>query len=123
VYLPSAFSFKQKVYLGNNKILSNDSNLSNFPIHFQTTYPLSHQYDPIKARAPEILGNFFKDPTIYRFNDKEKTLIFTSERLKAGEVTYGLVTRPEIGLKLLLGFRIGNWRGEASDNDALNLDY
>ncbi len=50
-------------------------------IHFQTTYRLSHQYNAIKSRAPEILGDYYTDTSIYRFNDDEKTLTFTSERL------------------------------------------
>ena len=50
-------------------------------IHFQTTYPLSHQYHAIKSRAPEILGDFLADTSVYHFNDQEQTLTFTSERL------------------------------------------
>ncbi len=50
-------------------------------IHFQSTYHLLHQYDSIKSRAPEILGDFYADTAIYHFNDNEKTLTFTSERL------------------------------------------
>jgi hypothetical protein len=50
-------------------------------IHFQSTYPLSQQYDAIKYRAPKILGKFLADPSIYHFNNQEKTLTFTSERL------------------------------------------
>ena len=50
-------------------------------IHFQTTYPLSHQYDAIKSRAPKILGKFLADAAVYRFIDQDKTLTFTSERL------------------------------------------
>lgn len=50
-------------------------------INFQTTYHLSQQYDSIKSRAPEILGDFYADTSIYSFNDDEKTLTFTSERL------------------------------------------
>lgn len=52
-----------------------------FPIHFKSTYQLSHLYDAIKFRATEILGKFGSDPDIYQFNDDEKTLTFTSERL------------------------------------------
>ncbi len=51
------------------------------PIHFQTTYPLSHQYDAIKSRVSEILGRFLADSSIYNFNDHDKSLTFTSERL------------------------------------------
>lgn len=51
------------------------------PIHFQTTYHLSHQYNVIKSRAPEILGDFYADTSIYRFNDQDRTLTITSERL------------------------------------------
>ena len=50
-------------------------------IHFQTTYHLSHHHDMIKTRAPEILGDFYADTSIYHFNDDEKTLTFASERL------------------------------------------
>jgi hypothetical protein len=50
-------------------------------IHFQTTYLLTHQYDAIKSRAPKILGKFFGDTSIYNFNDQDRTLTFTSERL------------------------------------------
>ena len=52
-----------------------------FPVHFKTTFPLSCQYDPIQTRASEILGDFYPDSSIYCFNDDEKTLSFTSERL------------------------------------------
>ena len=51
------------------------------PIHFQSTYQLSHHYDDIKFRAPNILGNFLVDSNIYQFNNQDKTLTFTSERL------------------------------------------
>jgi hypothetical protein len=50
-------------------------------IHFQTTYSLSHQYHAIKSRAPAILGDFLADTTVYHFNDLDRTLTFTSERL------------------------------------------
>ena len=50
-------------------------------IHFQTTYDISRQYDFIKSRALEILGDFYTDSSIYFFNDEKKTLTFTSERL------------------------------------------
>jgi hypothetical protein len=50
-------------------------------IHFQTTYPLSHAYNTIKSREPEILGDYYNDTSIYFFNDEKKTLTFTSERL------------------------------------------
>jgi hypothetical protein len=50
-------------------------------IHFQSTYHLSNHYDVIKSRAPEILGDFLSDSNIYQFNDQDKTLTFTSERL------------------------------------------
>lgn len=49
--------------------------------HFKTSYPLSHQFEAIKSRASKILGKFFADTSIYTFNDQEKTLTFTSERL------------------------------------------
>lgn len=57
-------------------------------IHFQSTYHLLHQYDSIKSRASEILGKFFADTSIYHFNDQDRTLTFTSERL-IPEVTSG----------------------------------
>ena len=50
-------------------------------IHFQTTYDISRQYDFIKSRALEILGDFYSDSSICSFNDEKKTLTFTSERL------------------------------------------
>ena len=50
-------------------------------IHFQATYPLSPRYNTIQSRAPEILGDYYADTSIYCFNDEEKTLTFTSERL------------------------------------------
>lgn len=50
-------------------------------IHFQSTYQLSNQYDDIKFRAPNILGNFLVDSNTYQFNDNDKTLTFRSERL------------------------------------------
>jgi hypothetical protein len=50
-------------------------------IHFQATDHLSQQYDAIKSRAPEILGDFYAATSIYHFNDNEKKLTITSERL------------------------------------------
>jgi hypothetical protein len=50
-------------------------------IHFQTTFNLSLQYNAIQSRAPEILGDFYTDSSIYQINADEKTLTFTSERL------------------------------------------
>jgi hypothetical protein len=50
-------------------------------IHFQTTFNLSLQYNPIKTRVLDILGDYSADNSIYHFNDEEKTLTFTSERL------------------------------------------
>lgn len=51
------------------------------PINFQTTYPLSYQFDAIQSRTSKILGKFLADTSIYTFNDQERTLTFTSERL------------------------------------------
>ena len=53
-------------------------------IHFKSTYHLSHQYNTIQSRASDILGNYYSDTSIYHFNDQEKTLTFTSERLIPG---------------------------------------
>jgi len=50
-------------------------------INFPRAYPLNEEHDKIKERAAQILGSYFKDPRLISFNDQEKSVTFTSERL------------------------------------------
>jgi hypothetical protein len=50
-------------------------------INFQRTYPLNEEHENINQRAAQILGSYFKDPRLVSFNDQNKGVTFTSERL------------------------------------------
>lgn len=50
-------------------------------INFPRTYPLNQEHEKIKDRAAQILGIYSKDPRLISFNDHEKSVTFTSERL------------------------------------------
>jgi hypothetical protein len=50
-------------------------------INFQRTYPLNEGYKDIKELATQILSRYFNDPRLISFNDQNKSVTFTSERL------------------------------------------
>ncbi|MCL0069626.1 hypothetical protein M1O54_03420 [Dehalococcoidia bacterium] len=50
-------------------------------INFQTSYHLGQEYENIKNRATKILGKYLEDSNLISFDDVEKRVTFTSERL------------------------------------------
>jgi len=50
-------------------------------INFQRSYHLGQEYENIKDRATKIVGKYFEDPNLISFDDVEKRVTFTSERL------------------------------------------
>jgi hypothetical protein len=66
-------SFLTLVYLYNRPQMSS--------INFPRTYSLIQDHENIKERAAQLLGNYFKDSRLISFNDSDKNVTFTSERL------------------------------------------
>ena len=50
-------------------------------INFQRSYHLGQEYENIKDRATKIVGKYFEDQNLISFDDVEKRVTFTSERL------------------------------------------
>ncbi len=50
-------------------------------INFQRTYLLSEAYESIKARANHFLEKYWEYPNLITFNDAEKSVTFSTERL------------------------------------------
>jgi hypothetical protein len=50
-------------------------------INFQRSYHLGQEYEDIKNRATEFLGRYLEDSNLISFDDVEKRVTFTSERL------------------------------------------
>ena len=50
-------------------------------INFQRSYHLGQEYENIKDRATKIVGKHFEDSNLISFDDVEKRVTFTSERL------------------------------------------
>jgi hypothetical protein len=50
-------------------------------INFQRTYLLNEAYESIKARAKHVLEKYWEYPNLLMFNDAERSVTFTSERL------------------------------------------
>jgi len=50
-------------------------------INFQRSYHLGHEYENIKNRATKIVGKYLEDSNLISFDDVEKRVTFTSERL------------------------------------------
>lgn len=50
-------------------------------INFQKSYHLGQEYENIKNRATKIVGKYLEDPNLISFDDVEKRVTFTSERL------------------------------------------
>ena len=50
-------------------------------INFQRSYNLGQEYENIKDRATKIVGKYFEDSNLISFDDLEKRVTFTSERL------------------------------------------
>jgi hypothetical protein len=51
---------------------------------FQRTYRLGEKYEAIKKCASEILGDYLENSCLFEFNDLERTVTFSSERLVPG---------------------------------------
>ena len=50
-------------------------------INFQRTYRLGAEYESIKGRAAQILKKFWGYPDLYAFNDLDRSVTFSTERL------------------------------------------
>ncbi len=50
-------------------------------INFKRTYQLWGEYENIKERASQILGKYLGYPNLFTFNDLERSITFTTERL------------------------------------------
>jgi hypothetical protein len=50
-------------------------------INFQKTYLLGEAYEGVKARAINVLGKYLEDPELFKFNDLDRSLTFSTERL------------------------------------------
>ena len=50
-------------------------------INFQKTYLLGEAYENIKEHANEVLDKYLEDPDLIKFNDVDKSVTFTTERL------------------------------------------
>jgi len=50
-------------------------------INFQRTYPLSDAYESIKERAIQVLHKYLGYPDLITFNDLDRSVTFSSERL------------------------------------------
>jgi hypothetical protein len=50
-------------------------------INFERTYPLSKAYESIKERSNHVLGKYWKYPNLITFNDTERSVTFTTEKL------------------------------------------
>jgi hypothetical protein len=50
-------------------------------INFQRTYPLGEPYKSIKERANLLLDKYLRYPDLIKFNDSERNVTFTSEKL------------------------------------------
>ena len=50
-------------------------------INFQRTYLLGEAYEKVKGRAIHFLEKYWDSPNIFVFNDAERSVTFTSEKL------------------------------------------
>ena len=50
-------------------------------INFERTYPISKAYESIKERANHLLGKYWEFPNLITFNDAERSVTFTTEKL------------------------------------------
>ncbi|NIW43835.1 MAG: hypothetical protein GWN30_03360, partial [Gammaproteobacteria bacterium] len=50
-------------------------------VNFQRTYQLRDEYETIKERAEQVLGNYLEYPDLITFRDVNRSVIFKSERL------------------------------------------
>jgi hypothetical protein len=50
-------------------------------VNFQKTYSLDEAYESIKGRATQPLGKYLRFPDLFTFNDLDKSLTFSTERL------------------------------------------
>ena len=63
-------------------------------INFQRTYLLSEAYESIKERAFHMLEKYWEYPNLINFNDLEKSVTFTTERL----IPAASINRPRVML-------------------------
>jgi len=50
-------------------------------VNFQRTYSLGDMYDRSKDRAIQVLDRFLDYPNLISFNDLDRSITFTTERL------------------------------------------
>ena len=50
-------------------------------INFPRTYQLSEDYESIKERATQVIAKYLKYPNLITFNDVDRSVTFTTERL------------------------------------------
>lgn len=50
-------------------------------INFQRTYQLYEAYENINKRANQALGKYLEDPALITFNDQDRSVTFSTERL------------------------------------------
>src|SRR5450759_1042092 len=63
-------------------------------INFQRTYPLSEAYESIKERAIQALDKYLGYPDLMTFNDLDRSVTFTTEKLIPNATT----NRPRVML-------------------------
>jgi hypothetical protein len=63
-------------------------------INFPRTYPLSEDYESIKEHANQVLGKYLRCPELITFNDVDRSVTFTTERL----IPTSSTTRPRVML-------------------------
>ncbi|MEA3327547.1 MAG: hypothetical protein U9R53_09635 [Chloroflexota bacterium] len=61
-------------------------------VNFYRTYQLSEIYEDVKRQCEGLLSKYLEYPDLYKFNNKEKSLIFKSERLIPSKST----SRPKV---------------------------
>jgi hypothetical protein len=63
-------------------------------INFQRTYPLREEYESIKERASQVLAKYLGYPNLFTFNEAERSVTFSTERL----IPTGGTNRPRVML-------------------------
>ncbi len=67
-------------------------------VEFQRTYPLGDIYICVKNRDTQLLNKYLELPNIYIFNDSDRSITYSSERL----IPIVSINRPRV----MLLFRI-----------------
>jgi hypothetical protein len=63
-------------------------------INFKKTYKLNEVYESVEERAKHLLGNYLSDPGLLVFNEADRSITFSSERL----IPTGSTNRPRVML-------------------------